>query len=232
MAHILNIETATNVCSVALSEGGTITDRKETREDKSHARLLGTFIEDLFKNNPSSRQTIDAVAVSSGPGSYTGLRIGVSTAKGIAYGLDIPLIAVSSLQAMALKASKQMNDQNALFAPMIDARRMEVYTALFNNRNECRENTKAVNLNEESFTDILEENPVWFIGNGAIKAQDIIQHRNAHFNTDIVPSAEYMAIIAEQLYNKSAFVDVAYFEPYYLKDFIPTVPKKNVFKSR
>lgn len=228
MALILNIETSTQVCSAALARDGQIIAIRESQEDKSHARLLAPFIEELFTEAEASRSELDAVAVSEGPGSYTGLRIGVSTAKGLAYGLQIPLLAVSTLQAMAMGAAQQEYREDALYIPMIDARRKEVYTALFNARNQAVEPTSALILDPSSFSSQKNE-PLFIFGDGAEKARTILQDERVQYLA-LQASAQYMAPIAEEHFYHNKQVDVAYFEPFYLKDFIPTIPKKNVFK--
>lgn len=227
MALILTIETATNLCAAALSENGQVIISRESDEDKSHARLLAGFVDELLNDYPQAREKLQAVAVSEGPGSYTGLRIGVSTAKGLAYALNIPLLAISTLQAMAWHAAKE-KEHEGLYVPMIDARRMEVYTATYNRANECLQNTRALILDEESFRDTLDQQPHIFLGNGAEKASQVIQHPHAQFVPHAQPSVHGMAHLAEKDFQNKAFKDVAYFEPFYLKNFIPTTPKKNI----
>ena len=232
MSLILNIETATNVCSVALSENNKILGFKETDDPNVHSSQLTVFIERLLKEEKTDIKSLSAVAVSKGPGSYTGLRIGVSVAKGICYALDIPLISVSTLQAMAfgISAGNIIKDKNAWLCPMIDARRMEVYSAFFDQNNSIQKDVSADIIEINSYVNTLDEREVYFFGNGAEKCKDIIQHNNAFFVDDIAPSAIYMTTIAFNKFSMKEFENMAYFEPFYLKDFIATTPKKNIYK--
>ncbi|MCD4794434.1 MAG: tRNA (adenosine(37)-N6)-threonylcarbamoyltransferase complex dimerization subunit type 1 TsaB [Bacteroidales bacterium] len=230
MALILNIETSTTVCSVNLAENGKKVIGKETNEQNAHSKVLTVFIEELFKEINFQIQDIDAVAVSKGPGSYTGLRIGVSAAKGIAYGAGKPLISVSTLQNMAWGAKKKLNpEQNVLLAPMIDARRMEVYTQLFDNEINPVNEISAEIIDKHSFLKELKNNKIYFFGDGAAKCKDAITHNNAVFFDDLHPSADYMIPFSEKAFKDNKFEDVAYFEPFYLKDFVATIPTKNIF---
>ncbi len=233
MAKILNIETSTGVCSVAYSEDGKIIASKELYQTNSHASHLTVLIQQLFEeNNIPSIQEIDAVAVSSGPGSYTGLRIGVSTAKGICYALHKPLIAIDSMHIMAYPLTQQnweKSDLPQLFCPLMDARRMEVYTAVFDQEMQLKEEISAKIVEEETFNNWLENNKVIFFGNGADKCKSTITHDNACFIDDCHPLAKNLAPMAEKYYQQNKFEDVAYFEPFYLKDFVATTPKKKVF---
>lgn len=229
MALILHIETSTNVCSVALSLDGKIIFSKIQREGPSHAVLTAPFCDEAIKTAESLGLKPDAVAVSAGPGSYTGLRIGVSIAKGICYGRHIPLISVPTLDLIADSFIRSNNlPENASVRPVLDARRMEVYTCLFDSRNNCIEPTKAKVVDNKSFVKELSFGPVYFIGNGAKKLRNVIASENALFDDRIVPLAEAMMPIAEKKFAAGSFVDVAYFEPFYLKEFIATIPKKNV----
>ncbi len=233
MSLILNIETATEVCSVSFSKNGQVIALKENFEGQSHAKLLTVFIDELLRENQLKIKNFDAIAVSMGPGSYTGLRIGVSAAKGLAYAADLPLIAVSTLQSLALSVLQKPNkniERNAWICPMIDARRMEVYTAFFDTLNVQKTDISADIIDENSYLDILKNRQVVFCGNGAAKCKDSIKHPNALFLDDIVCSAKYMAPLSDTAYREENFVDIAYFEPFYLKNFIATVPKKNIFK--
>lgn len=238
MALILNIETSTKVCSVCVSDDGNIIGVKESGEDKSHAKKLTVFIQDLLNETNLKIDDFDAVAISKGPGSYTGLRIGVSTAKGLCYAKDLHLIAINTLQAMAngiiLKAEKNeisLDDfENAILVPMIDARRMEVYSAFFNAQGKFVRNVEAEIIDENSYHDILPKQKMIFFGDGSDKIKEVIQHENAIFVKDFDPSSAYMAKLSDQAYQNKNFENVAYFEPFYLKDFIATVPKKNIFK--
>jgi tRNA threonylcarbamoyladenosine biosynthesis protein TsaB len=218
MALILLIETATKSCSVSLaSDDKIIATKQEVNEHYSHAEKLTVFITELFKNQDFTIQDLDAIAVSKGPGSYTGLRIGVSTAKGLCYALDIPLIAISTLRAMAFGMAKK--EESNLYCPMIDARRMEVYNAFFNAENKEIRGVQANIITKESYEKELEQK-VLFFGDGANKCKEIIKHSNAKFIEEIYPSSKDMVALAMQKYANKDFEDVAYFEPFYLKDFV------------
>ncbi len=227
MALILNIDTSTTVCSVALSKDGKMLAIKENNEGLNHSVSLGVYIDDILKENQLDSTHLDAVAVSMGPGSYTGLRIGVSIAKGICFGAEKPLIAVPTLQALAQSVSEELQEE-ALYCPMIDARRMEVYTAFFGKDNQVLIDTKAEIIDENSFEELLAKYKVFFFGNGSGKLKDTLTAPNAHFIENIETSAQHLIPIAEQLFTEQKFVDVAYFEPFYLKDFIATTPKKKM----
>lgn len=223
MSLILGIETATKICSVAISDGEELLAIKEEGGAYSHAEKLTIFIENVLEKSGKSLHDLDAIAVSKGPGSYTGLRIGVSAAKGLCYALNIPLISVSTLQAMAMG----LTQKNRLLAPMIDARRMEVYTAIYDEENNLIEDISAKIITEESFLDVLSKNKVVFFGNGAEKCKSILSnHSNSIFSKNGFPSSQYINQIALKKFNERNYEDVAYFEPYYLKDFIATTPKK------
>ena len=229
MSLILNIETSTSVCSVALSQDEKIIEYRESPDDKLHSTQLIPFIEEVFKSSGVFAKDLDAVAVSKGPGSYTGLRIGVSTAKGIAYSVNKPLIAIGTLLCMTLGLREEMpqlfKNENTLLCPMIDARRMEVYLTLFNNRLENVIEVRAEILNENSFKQILFNKSIVFFGNGMEKCRKVIQHENAVFIENCKPLARYLAIISHTHYIDQKFENLAYFEPFYLKDFIATIPK-------
>jgi len=222
---ILGIETATKICSVAITDGGKLLALKEEGGEYSHAEKLNGFIEDCLKEANVTLQHIDAIAVSKGPGSYTGLRIGVSTAKGLCYALKKPLISVDTLQAMALAMSKT-DDNFDLYVPMIDARRMEVYTAVFNVDNNKEEDISAKIIDENSFAVLKENNRLVLFGDGAEKCRETLIHSNIFYSDKGLPSAEYVNRIAQQKLAKNEIEDVAYFEPYYLKDFVATTAKK------
>ncbi|WP_010662417.1 tRNA (adenosine(37)-N6)-threonylcarbamoyltransferase complex dimerization subunit type 1 TsaB [Marinilabilia salmonicolor] len=234
MAYILCIETSTTVCSVALTRDGEVVAARQENEGNSHANRLTILTEELFRDSsvPIEMSDIDAVAVSSGPGSYTGLRIGVSTTKGICFALGKPLIAIPSLSVLALPVVQNLStlDENrdAWFCPMIDARRMEVYAAMFDSKMEQQKETSADIIDNESYADILKERKVFFFGNGAAKCRETLTHPNALFPEDDGPLARNMAQPAYDAWNKKQFEDVAYFEPFYLKDFIATIPKKKI----
>ena len=237
MASILCLETSTEVCSVALSVDGIIRGEREDKSGRNHALMLACFVEEVMKKDGGSFANLDAIAVSGGPGSYTGLRIGVSTAKGLCYAAGLPLIAIPSLEAMAHQVIQNAlsyglpPDESMLFCPMIDARRMEVYAALYNNKMHKIRNIQADIIDHLSFADLLLHQKVIFFGNGADKCKSSIQHPNALFLDHITTSASYMAVPAEAAFQTSAFVDVAYYEPYYLKDFVATIPSRNIFHS-
>lgn len=227
MALILNIDTSTSVCSVALAKDGEVIALKENNEGLNHSILLGSYIDELFKETQILPQQLDAVAISMGPGSYTGLRIGVSMAKGLCYGTSKPLIAVPTLQALALSVSSRLQE-DAWYCPMIDARRMEVYTAFFDKENQPLIDTKAEIIDEHSFADLLTSHKIYFFGNGSDKVRNILTAPNACYIEQVETSAIHMPEISEQRFAERLFEDVAYFEPFYLKDFIATTPKKKV----
>jgi tRNA threonylcarbamoyladenosine biosynthesis protein TsaB len=238
MATLLNIETSTEVCSVNVSENGKLIAEKESLEGLNHSELLTVFIEELFKNNNLEMKAIDAVAVAKGPGSYTGLRIGVSVAKGLCYALEKPLIAISTLDAMGVFTSQnpeqfhieKNDDENLLFCPMIDARRMEVYTSLYSLAGRQLEPVSAKIIDGDSFSEKLKQSKIAFFGNGAAKCANALDHPNALFKGPLKASARFMIKLAEEKYNKEEFENVAYFEPFYLKNFIATVPKNKILK--
>lgn len=227
MALILNIDTSTSVCSVALAKDGKVIALKENNEGLNHSILLGTYIDELFKEKQVTPHQLDAVAISMGPGSYTGLRIGVSMAKGLCFGTGKPLIAVPTLQALALSVSSRLQE-DAWYCPMIDARRMEVYTALFDKQNQTLTETKAEIIDEHSFADLLANHKIYFFGNGSDKVKNTLTAPNACYIEQVETSAGNMPEISEQRFTQGLLEDVAYFEPFYLKDFIATTPKKKV----
>jgi tRNA threonylcarbamoyladenosine biosynthesis protein TsaB len=234
MAYILCIETSTTTCSVALACDGKVVAARQENEGNSHANRLTVLTEDLFKDSSVSIEMsdIDAVAVSSGPGSYTGLRIGVSTAKGICFALGKPLIAIPSLSVLAWPVVQHKADgegeENSWYCPMIDARRMEVYATMFDSRMEQQTETSADIIDQKSYRENLNKRKIFFFGNGAEKCREALSHPNAYFPEDEGPLARNMAILANNAWNKNKFEDVAYFEPFYLKDFIATIPKKKI----
>jgi tRNA threonylcarbamoyladenosine biosynthesis protein TsaB len=235
MGIILLLETSTEVCSVALAKEGKILDLEENQEGLNHSELLTFYIEMILKRNNLHTNEIDAVAVSKGPGSYTGLRIGVSVAKGLCYALDKPLLAVCTLDALAfyvIQHQKEFNlelDQDSLLCPMLDARRMEVYFAVYNHHGEYVEPVSAKVISETSFLELFEKNRIFFFGNGAAKCSAAITHQNAVFKGPQKVSARFMSDLVWQKYLRDEFEDVAYFEPFYLKNFIATVPKNKIF---
>ena len=234
MAVILVIETSTEVCSVALTIDGELTDLIESKEGQNHARLVTVFAEELLRRNHVKPEELVAVAVSKGPGSYTGLRIGVSTAKGICFARHIPLIAVGTLEAMAKTVIRNRKfldipeDKPTLFCPMIDARRMEVFSMLYNSDGSVMKPITAEIIDETFLADELTEKQIVFFGNGSEKCRQVLSYPNAMFVSNIEASAKHMCDLVWQLYTNNQFEDVAYFEPFYLKDFIAIVSKKNL----
>ncbi|WP_047548149.1 tRNA (adenosine(37)-N6)-threonylcarbamoyltransferase complex dimerization subunit type 1 TsaB [Psychroserpens sp. Hel_I_66] len=222
MSIILNIETSTTNCSVSLSKKGeTLVLKEDNNRNYSHAELLHTFIDDVLKTAQIDKSQIDAIAVSKGPGSYTGLRIGVSAAKGLCYALEKPLISISTLHALA----RQVEIKDGFIVPMLDARRMEVYSAIYDFEFNLLRKIEAQILDPSSFNQLLEKGKVVFVGNGTEKTKAIIDHQNAFFIDDKLPSANEMGKLAYEKYKIGDTEDVAYFEPFYLKDFIALKPK-------
>jgi len=226
---ILNIETSKSACSVALSDKNKIIARKVSYENNSHSKLLATFIEELLEEQNIKPNEIDAFAVSKGPGSYTGLRIGTSTAKGMAYALDKPLIAIDTLRIMTASLLQKNNFSNdVILCPMIDARRMEVYTAFYDvNLNKISEITNKI-IDKHSFLTALHKKKIVFFGDGADKCKSIITHENAIFIDAVFPLAENMLSLVNQKFENKDFEDLAYFEPFYLKPFIATTSKNKL----
>ena len=222
MTIILNIETATKNCSVSIAKNGLIIAMKELNNGSySHAEVLHPFIDSLLKETNIASTNLNAIAVSKGPGSYTGLRIGVSAAKGLCYALQIPLISVDTLGALA----SSVTIQKGILVPMLDARRMEVYSAVFNCNNQVIRKIKAEVISKDSFSEYLNNGEVFFLGDGAAKCKEIIKHKNAVFIENKYPSAKEMAQLSYFKYQKNDIEDVAYFEPFYLKDFV-VIPEK------
>jgi len=218
MALILCIESATKNCSVALFKNGTLVSKKEVVSAQySHAEQLNIFIIDVLVDAKIKMQQLDAIAISKGPGSYTGLRIGVSTAKGLCYALEKPLIAVPTLQSMAFTIAQK--EDSDLFCPMIDARRMEVYSVFYDAQNKEIRKVQADVVDASIYADFL-ENKVLFFGDGALKCEAIINNKNARFIKGIYPSATDMGVLSLNKFQNNDFEDVAYFEPFYLKDFV------------
>ena len=233
MEKIILIETSTALCSVALAENGTVTAYRESSAAKAHASLTAVFVQEILSERGLTLTCCDAVCVSKGPGSYTGLRVGVSTAKGLCFGSGKPLLAVGTLDTLVAQAEGDYR----FIIPMIDARRMEVYSAVFEiatspagTRNDAKQITETapVIVDENSFAEYLEQGPCLFIGDGAGKCADVIKHPNAHF-CQCNPKASAMLSPAMKAYNEKRFEDVAYFEPFYLKEFVATVSKKKLF---
>ena len=232
MSCILCIETSANICSAVLAIDGEIVYNKMSQEEKpSHAALLGTFVDGALKEAVRLGVVLDGVAVSSGPGSYTGLRIGVSLAKGICFGYNIPLISLSTLEVLAHKmiCSGQQSD---LYCPMIDARRMEVYAAIYDKNGAIQKDVEALIIDADSFADVLASRTISFFGDGAEKCREVITNPNANFIDGVRVLATDMAGLAEEAYAAKRFVDTAYFEPFYLKDFVATVAKNKVLGNK
>jgi len=229
MAVILNIETSTQVCSVSLSIDGKTEAVKESHTKNSHAELLTIFAQQLLSEQNYAFKELDAIAVSKGPGSYTGLRIGVSTAKGLCYSLDKPLIAITTLESMAAGMITQLKSDdisNTLFCPMIDARRMEVYSALYHPDLSIYRKILAEIIDENSFLEEFKKYKIVFGGDGAPKCAEILgKNSNAVVLEDFNCSSSYMGQLSEHKFREKDFEDVAYFEPYYLKDFVAGIPK-------
>ncbi len=227
MSCILHIETSTQVCSVAVSQDGASIFTKEDFKGPSHAVVLGVYVDEALSFIESHAIPLDAVAVSCGPGSYTGLRIGVSMAKGICYGRNIPLIGLPTLEVMSVPILLHEDlPDDALLCPMIDARRMEVYAAVYDRALKPRRDIGADIITEDSYAEFLNEHPVYFFGNGADKCKDKLTHPNAHFIENIHPLAKWMFPLAEKAMATNDIKDVAYFEPFYLKEFVASTPKK------
>ncbi len=228
MSIILQIETATAVCSVALSVNGKTIALKEEKAQNIHAASLTLFIEKVMLLEGLAYADLDAIAVSKGPGSYTGLRIGVSTAKGLCFALDKPLIAINTLCMMSNGFSLEEPKFEGLICPMIDARRMEVFTAVYDRDLNEIQATQAKIIDDKSFETLLQQQQIAFIGDGAEKCEETIVSPNAQFYTQNFNSASYMSSLAYQAFMSNRFEDVAYFEPFYLKDFVFTTAKKKV----
>ena len=228
MACILHIETSTNVCSVAVSEDGQCIFEQSAHGDKgAGAEQLGTMVDKALSFTDNHAIPFDAVSVSCGPGSYTGLRIGISMAKGICYGRDLKLLAVPTLELLCVPVLLRHPEleENALLCPMLDARRMEVYAALYDRSLKTVREVKADIVDADTYRQWLDERPVYFFGNGAQKCMETIQHPNAHLIEGIEPLAKWMQPLAEKRFLNDQFEDVAYFVPFYLKDFVAIKPK-------
>lgn len=229
MARILLVDTSTAVLSVGLSVDGTVVEERICTEARQQASLTAPLVKEVLDAQGISVKDCDAVCVGSGPGSYTGLRVGVSTAKGLAFGAGKPLLAVGTLDILAQSAichSEQSEESHII--PMVDARRMEVYTAVYSSAGERLTPIEAKVIDGESFADYLSAGPILFVGDGALKCREVIRHPNARFQ-DAAPLVRYMAPLAEEAYAIGRFENLAYFEPFYLKDFVATVSKKNLW---
>jgi tRNA threonylcarbamoyladenosine biosynthesis protein TsaB len=235
MALILNIETTTKVCSVSLSQDANIIAIEESTLGNNQSLLLSSFIENIFKKVELKITDIDAIAISKGPGSYTGLRIGVSMAKGLCYALEKPLISVNTLQSMASSMSKNLKEKDItedyLLCPMIDARRMEVYSAIYDMNNKLIRETKAEIISKDSFIEYLDSYKILIFGDGAAKCKTILTHSNIISYENFIVSSQSLAPLAEYKYQRKEFENTLYFEPYYLKDFMTTIPKNKIFQN-
>ncbi len=240
MERIILIETSTALCSTAMVEDGKIVCYRESSENRAHASLTAVFVDEMLKERGCALNECSAVCISEGPGSYTGLRVGVSTAKGLCFGAGIPLLSVGTLEILVNQAlqkhapdgfQRERDDDKLAFkyiVPMIDARRMEVYTAIFEGNGTRVTDTEAKIIDGDSFSDILAEGSVLFIGDGAAKCTDTLTHPNAHF-IQTCPKASAMLEPAERELSERHFRDVAYVEPFYLKEFVATTSKKHLF---
>ena len=228
MSCILNIETSTDVCSVAISDSGQVIFNKEDHSGPNHAVKLGVYVDEALDFLDSHGLPLEAVAVSCGPGSYTGLRIGVSMAKGICYGRGVKLIAVPTLELMAVPVllGEHPEEEDALIVPMLDARRMEVYAEVLDRALKVVRPIQADIVDADTYKEYLDQHHVYFFGNGAAKCMETINHPNAHLVEGIGPLAKNMAPLAEKRFAEGKFEDVAYFVPFYLKDFVAKMPKK------
>ena len=231
MANILNIETSTEVCSVALTSEGQVLDHSENYEGQTHATMLSQYVQQALQYARTRELPIDAIAVSIGPGSYTGLRIGLSEAKGLAFGLNVPLIGVNTLQLLSVSTmfNHFIDEDKLLYVPMIDARRMEVYTAAYTPALEAVLEPQAMILDEHSFESLLDEGYTLVVmGNGSDKAREVLKHDRVRFIAGIKPVALEMMALAEKAYREQQFIDVAYSTPLYLKEFQATKPKNPI----
>jgi tRNA threonylcarbamoyladenosine biosynthesis protein TsaB len=229
MALLLSLETSAQGCSVALHDDGILVASKVTETPRSAASQLTVMIDEIFRATNNNPQQLDGVIVAAGPGSYTGLRIGVATAKGICYALTIPLVSVNTLELMAFQflempsIEKELSD-NAILCPMLDARRMEVYCALFDQDLSYKEQVQTKVIDEYSFKNIIDVSQVFFFGEGADKCKDIIKHQNAHFFPGVIPLASSLGVIGYKKWKAGVFEDLVLFEPFYLKDFLIKKP--------
>ena len=227
MSTILHIETSTDVCSVAVSEDSQVIFQQEDHSGPNHAERLGTMVDEALSFTDNHAIPFDAVAVSGGPGSYTGLRIGVSMAKGICYGRDLKLIAVPTLELLCVPVLlREIPEEDALLCPMLDARRMEVYAGIYDRALRPVREIRADIVTAETYKDYLDAHPIYFFGNGAGKCMDTISHPNAHLIEGIEPLAKWMQPLAERRFLNEQFEDVAYYVPFYLKDFVAKMPRE------
>ena len=231
MATILNIETSTEVCSVALTSEGQVLDHRENYDGQTHATLLSQYVKEMLDYARTREIKIDAIAVSIGPGSYTGLRIGLSEAKGLAFGMNVPLIGVNTLQLLTVSTmfNHFIDEDNLLYVPMIDARRMEVYTAAYTPALEAVVEPQAMILDEHSFEGLIQQGYALVVmGNGSDKAQQVLYGDKVHFVEGVKPVAVDMMALAEKAYREQNFIDVAYSTPLYLKEFQATKPRNPI----
>jgi len=235
MALLLSLETSTQSCSVALHDDGVLVASKVIETPRSAASQLAVIIDKVFQTSNRKPKELKGVIVAAGPGSYTGLRIGVATAKGLCYALNIPIVSVNTLELMAfqfLELAAVKNNilknntlkNNAIMCPMLDARRMEVYCALLDHNLKYTEQVQAKVIDEESFKNDLETSPIFFFGDGADKCKDIIRHANAHFSSGLIPLASSLGVIGYKKWKEGAYEDLVSFEPFYLKDFLIKKP--------
>lgn len=234
MANILNIETSTEVCSVALTSEGQVLDHRENYEGQTHATLLSQYVKEMLDYARSRELKLDAIAVSIGPGSYTGLRIGLSEAKGLAFGLQVPLIGVNTLQLLTVSTmfNHFIEEDNVLYVPHDCARRMEVYTAVYNPALDEVLEPQAMILDEHSFENLLEQGyTLVAMGNGSDKAREVLTHERMRFIGGVKPVAVDMMALAEKAYREQQFIDVAYSTPLYLKEFQATKPKNPLLQT-
>jgi tRNA threonylcarbamoyladenosine biosynthesis protein TsaB len=229
LALILNIETATEVCSVALAQNGKLLSIRESASGYTHSENITVFIDEVIKEAGVTLNNLDAIAVSKGPGSYTGLRIGVSTAKGLCFALEKPMLAVNTLLSLAnnFLTTNDKRQTTNLLCPMLDARRMEVYCSVYDLRLNEVQPTTAIIIEKNSFEKILKSNPVYFFGSGAMKCKHVLNHPNAIFVDDVYASETSMISLSEKLFEEKKFEDIAYFEPFYLKDFVAGKAKEH-----
>ncbi len=232
MALLLSLETSTQSCSAALHDDGVLVASKVIEIPRSAASQLAVMIDEVFQFANRKPKELKGVIVAAGPGSYTGLRIGVATAKGLCYALNIPIVSVNTLELMAYQfldadAVKKKQDHNVILCPMLDARRMEVYCALLDHNLNYIEEVQAKVIEEESFKDIIESTPIFFFGDGADKCKDIIKHPNAHFSSGLIPLASSLGIIGYKKWKEGVYEDLVLFEPFYLKDFLIKKPNLN-----
>jgi len=227
MSTILHIETSTEVCSVAVSEDSQVIFQQEDHSGPNHAERLGTMVDEALSFTDNHAIPFDAVAVSCGPGSYTGLRIGVSMAKGICYGRNLKLIAVPTLELLCVPVLlREIPEEDALLCPMLDARRMEVYAGIYSRSLKTIREVRADVVDADTYKAYLDQQPIYFFGNGAAKCISTINHPNAHLIEGIEPLAKWMQPLAERRLLNEQTEDVAYFTPFYLKDFVAKMPRK------